>query len=339
MANVRIKSGARQTSGQTRLSCDFITENGGPSSEWATRARRRILDYNPLSLKNRLCHFPAAAARSVRHSSMAVSIKTPDEIEKMRVAGRLAAEVLDFIDPHVTAGTTTGELDRLCHDYIARVQQAIPAPLNYAPPGYQPFPRSICTSVNHVVCHGVPGDKQLRSGDIVNIDITVIKDGYHGDTSRMFYVGRPSIQARRLCEVTFECMCRGIESVRPGAHLGDIGHAIQGHAEGHGYSVVREFCGHGIGRKFHEEPQVLHYGRPGVGLKLGPGMTFTIEPMINAGKPDIRQLADGWTVVTKDHSLSAQWEHTVLVTGSGYEVLTVSNGAPPMPALQTREHG
>ncbi len=260
---------------------------------------------------------------------MAVSIKTQDEIEKMRVAGRLAADVLDFIAPHVKPGATTGELDRLCHDYIAEVQQAIPAPLNYAPPGYQPFPRSICTSVNHVVCHGVPGDKKLRSGDIVNIDITVIKDGYHGDTSRMFYVGRPSIQARRLCEVTFECLWRGIESVRPGAHLGDIGHAIQGHAEGHGYSVVREFCGHGIGRKFHEEPQVLHYGRPGVGLRLEPGMTFTIEPMINAGKADIKQLADGWTVVTKDHSLSAQWEHTVLVTGSGYEVLTVSKGAPP----------
>ena len=270
---------------------------------------------------------------------MAVSIKTPDEIEKMRVAGRLAADVLDFVTPHVKLGATTGELDQLCHDYIVQVQQATPAPLNYAPPGYQPFPRSICTSVNHVVCHGVPGDKKLRNGDIVNIDITVIKDGYHGDTSRMYYIGRPSIQARRLCEVTFECLWRGIESVRPGAHLGDIGHAIQGHAEGHGYSVVREFCGHGIGRKFHEEPQVLHYGRPGVGLKLGPGMTFTIEPMINAGKPDIRQLADGWTVVTKDHSLSAQWEHTVLVTGSGYEVLTVSNGAPPRPALQNREHG
>jgi methionyl aminopeptidase len=266
---------------------------------------------------------------------MAVSIKTPDEIEKMRVAGRLASDVLDFIAPHVKPGATTGEIDRLCHDYIAEVQQAIPAPLNYAPPGYRPFPRSICTSVNHVVCHGVPGDKKLRSGDIVNIDITVIKDGYHGDTSRMFYVGNPSIQARRLCEVTFECLWRGIESVRPGAHLGDIGHAIQEHAEGHGYSVVREFCGHGIGTKFHEEPQVLHYGRPGVGLRLESGMTFTIEPMINAGKADIRQLADGWTVVTKDHSLSAQWEHTVLVTESGYEVLTVSDGTPARPPLQS----
>ncbi|HEY7744394.1 MAG TPA: type I methionyl aminopeptidase [Burkholderiales bacterium] len=260
---------------------------------------------------------------------MAVSIKTPDEIEKMRVAGRLAAEVLDFIAPHVKPGATTDELDRLCHDYIVDVQHTTPAPLNYAPPGYRPFPRSICTSVNHVVCHGVPGDRKLKAGDILNIDITVIKDGYHGDTSRMFYIGRPSIQARRLCEVTFECLWRGIESVLPGARLGDIGHAIQEHAEAHGYSVVREFCGHGIGRKFHEEPQVLHYGRPGVGLRLEPGMTFTIEPMINAGKPDIRQLADGWTVVTKDHSLSAQWEHTVLVTGSGHEVLTVSNGTPP----------
>jgi len=259
---------------------------------------------------------------------MAVSIKTPDDIARMRVAGQLAAEVLDFIAPHVTAGTTTGELDRLCHDYIVDVQKAIPAPLNYAPPGYKPYPRSICTSVNHVVCHGVPGDKKLRAGDIINIDITVIKDGLHGDTSRMFYVGKPSIQARRLCEVTYECLWRGIEAVRPGTHLGDIGHAIQSHAESHGYSVVREFCGHGIGRKFHEEPQVLHYGRPGVGLRLEVGMTFTIEPMINASKADIRQLADGWTVVTKDHSLSAQWEHTVLVTATGHEVLTVSAGTP-----------
>jgi methionyl aminopeptidase len=270
---------------------------------------------------------------------MAVSIKTPDEIEKMRVAGRLAAEVLDFIAPHVKPGTTTGELDRLCHEYIVDVQHTTPAPLNYAPPGYRPFPRSICTSVNHVVCHGVPGDRKLRGGDILNIDITVIKDGYHGDTSRMFYLGHPSIQARRLCEVTFECLWRGIESVRPGARLGDIGHAIQEYAEAHAYSVVREFCGHGIGRKFHEEPQVLHYGRPGVGLKLEPGMIFTIEPMINAGKPDIRQLADGWTVVTKDHSLSAQWEHTVLVSELGYEVLTVSNGTQSRPAGPDATHG
>jgi methionyl aminopeptidase len=263
---------------------------------------------------------------------MAVSTKSLQEIEKMRLAGRLAAEVLDFVAPHVKSGVTTDHLDRLCHDYITGVQKAIPAPLNYAPPGYSPYPKSICTSVNHVVCHGVPGDKKLRAGDVINIDITVIKDGFHGDTSRMFYVGQPSIQARRLCEVTYECLWRGIEQVRPGAQLGDIGHAIQVHAEGHGYSVVREFCGHGIGKKFHEDPQVLHYGRPGVGLRLEPGMTFTIEPMINAGKPDIRQLADGWTVVTKDHSLSAQWEHTVLVTGAGYEVLTTSVGTPPKPA-------
>jgi methionyl aminopeptidase len=262
---------------------------------------------------------------------MSVSIKSPQEIEKMRVAGQRAAEVLDFIAPHVKAGTTTGELDRLCHNFITNELKAIPAPLNYAPPGYQPFPKSICTSVNHVVCHGVPGDKKLRPGDVINVDITVIKDGFHGDTSRMFYVGSPSIQARRLCEVTYECLWMGIGEVRPGANLGDIGHAIQGHAEQHGYSVVREFCGHGIGKKFHEEPQVLHYGRRGIGLRLEAGMTFTIEPMINAGKPDIRQLADGWTVVTKDHSLSAQWEHTVLVTASGYEVLTLSAGTPPRP--------
>jgi len=320
-----------------KLTGDFNTGNARASSAAKAGAGRGILDYNPLSLKN---HPPsAAAAPRVRQSAMAVSIKSPGEIEKMRVAGRLAAEVLDFIAPHVKQGTMTGELDQLCHEFIADVQHATPAPLNYAPPGYRPFPRSICTSVNHVVCHGVPGDKKLRAGDIVNIDITVIKDGYHGDTSRMFYVGNPSIQARRLCEVTFECLWRGIESVRPGAHLGDIGHAIQEHAESHGYSVVREFCGHGIGRKFHEEPQVLHYGRPGVGLRLEAGMTFTIEPMINAGKPDIRQLADGWTVVTKDHSLSAQWEHTVLVTESGYEVLTVSNGTQPGPAGPDPMHG
>jgi methionyl aminopeptidase len=265
---------------------------------------------------------------------MAINIKSPQEIEKMRVAGRLAAEVLDFITPHIRPGVTTGELDRLCHRHILQEQQATPAPLDYAPPGYQPFPKSICTSVNHVVCHGVPSEKKLRAGDIINIDVTVIKDGYHGDTSRMFYVGEPSIQARRLCEVTYECMWRGIESVRAGAHLGDVGHAIQSLAEQHGFSVVREFCGHGIGRKFHEEPQVLHYGRPDTGIKLEPGMTFTVEPMINAGKPDIRQLADGWTVVTKDHSLSAQWEHTVLVTDAGYEVLTLSAGTPPQPRLR-----
>jgi len=263
---------------------------------------------------------------------MAIHIKTADEIEKMRVAGRLGGEVLDFIAPHVKPGITTGEIDRLCHDYMVHQQGTIPAPLNYAPPGYKPFPKSVCTSVNHQVCHGVPGERVLKPGDILNIDITVIKDGYHGDTSRMFYVGQPSIQARRLCEVTYECMWLGIRAVRAGAHLGDIGAAIQQRAEGQGYSVVREFCGHGIGRKFHEEPQVLHYGLPGTGLHLQAGMIFTIEPMINAGRPGIRELADGWTIVTKDHSLSAQWEHTVLVTERGYEVLTLSAGAPPEPA-------
>ncbi len=264
---------------------------------------------------------------------MSIVIKNAEDIAHMRVAGRLAAEVLDFITPYVKPGVTTAELDRLCHDYMVNVQGTAPAPLNYAPPGYRPFPKSICTSVNHQVCHGIPGDRVLKNGDIVNIDVTVIKDGYHGDTSRMFYVGEPSIAARRLCEVTYECMWLGIQQVRPGGHLGDIGHAIQAHAEKHGYSVVREFCGHGIGRSFHEAPQVLHYGRPGTLDRLVPGMTFTVEPMINAGRRDIKELADGWTIVTKDHSLSAQWEHTVLVTETGYEVLTVSAGTPPPPAF------
>ena len=264
---------------------------------------------------------------------MAITIKNEQDIEKMRVAGRLAAEVLDFITPHVKPGITTEALDKLCHDYMVDVQKTIPAPLNYAPPGHAPYPKSICTSVNHQICHGVPGPKVLKNGDIVNIDITVIKDGYHGDTSRMFSVGEPSIQARRLCEITYECMWLGIAKVKPGATLGDIGHAIQSYAEKNGYTVVREFCGHGIGKKFHEDPQVLHYGRPGAGLKLQAGMIFTIEPMINAGKRDIKQLNDGWTIVTKDHSLSAQWEHTVLVTESGYEVLTVSAGTPAVPGI------
>lgn len=264
---------------------------------------------------------------------MSIVIKNAEDIAGMRVAGRLAAEVLDFITPYVKPGVTTAELDRICHDYMVNVQGTTPAPLNYAPPGYRPFPKSICTSVNHQVCHGIPGDRVLKNGDIVNIDVTVIKDGYHGDTSRMFYVGEPSIAARRLCEVTYECMWLGIQQVRPGAHLGDIGHAIQAHAEKHGYSVVREFCGHGIGRRFHEEPQVLHYGKPGTLDRLVPGMTFTVEPMINAGRRDIKELADGWTIVTKDHSLSAQWEHTVLVTEEGYEVLTVSAATPPPPAF------
>ncbi len=264
---------------------------------------------------------------------VAHTVKNPAEIELMREAGRLASEVLDYITPHVKPGVSTGTLDQLCHDYIVQVQKAIPACLNYAPPGHRPYPKSICTSVNHQVCHGVPGDKVLRHGDIVNIDVTVIKEGFHGDTSRMYYVGEPSVQARRLCEITYECMWKGIERVRPGASLGDIGHAIQRHAEVQGFSVVREFCGHGIGERFHEEPQILHYGRPGQGPRLERGMTFTIEPMINAGKRDIRQLADGWTIVTADHSLSAQWEHTVLVTEEGYEILTRSDGTPAPPAF------
>jgi methionyl aminopeptidase len=264
---------------------------------------------------------------------MSITIKNDTDIEKMRIAGKLASEVLDYITPFVKPGVTTGELDKLCHDYMVNVQGTIPAPLNYAPPGHIPYPKSICTSVNQQVCHGVPGEKILKSGDIVNLDITVIKDGYHGDTSRMFCVGTPSIQAKRLCDITYECMWLGIAQVRPGATLGDIGHVIQKHAEDSGYSVVREFCGHGIGKKFHEDPQVLHYGRPGTGLKLQQGMMFTIEPMINAGKRDIRQLGDGWSIVTKDRSLSAQWEHTILVTADGYEVMTLSAGSPPPPAF------
>ncbi len=265
---------------------------------------------------------------------MSITLKTPEEIDKMRVAGRLAGEVLDYIAPFVKSGVTTDELDRLCHDYMVDVQGTVPAPLNYAPPGYRPYPKSICTSVNHQVCHGVPGDKALKKGDIVNIDVTVIKDGWHGDTSRMFIVGgEATILARRLCQVTHECLWMGVSQVRPGARLGDIGQAIQRHAERHGFSVVREFCGHGIGRKFHEEPQVLHYGKAGTGVTLEPGMTFTIEPMINAGRAAISELPDGWTIVTKDRSLSAQWEHTVLVTDTGHEVLTVSAGSPPPPQL------
>ena len=230
---------------------------------------------------------------------MSVTIKTPEDIEKMRVACRLASEVLDYIEPHVKPGVTTEQLDKLCHDYMVDVQGTVPAPLNYAPPGYSPYPKSICTSVNHQVCHGIPGNKALKRGDIVNLDITVIADGYHGDTSRMFIVGDASILAKRLCQVTYECLWIGIDQVRPGAHLGDIGAAIQKHAEGNGFSVVREFCGHGIGRKFHEEPQVLHYGRVGSGMELKQGMIFTIEPMINAGKAAISELPDGWTIVTR----------------------------------------
>ena len=253
---------------------------------------------------------------------MTVTIKTADEQQKMRIAGRLAAEVLDMVGDYVKPGITTGELDRICHDYITSVQEAVPAPLNY-----RGFPKSICTSVNHVVCHGIPGDKKLKSGDVMNIDITVIKDGYHGDTSRMFFVGKAGIQGKRLAEVAFEGMWRGIEELGPGKHLGDIGEAIQTFVEKNRFSVVREYCGHGIGRVFHEDPQVLHYGNRGAGMELKPGMTLTVEPMINAGKRHVKLLNDGWTVVTKDHSLSAQWEHTVLVTDDGYEVLTLGADA------------
>jgi methionyl aminopeptidase len=253
-----------------------------------------------------------------------VLLKGPAEQAAMRVAGRLAAEVLDMIGEHVVPGVTTEELDRLCHEYIVNVQNAVPAPL-----GYRGFPKSICTSVNHVVCHGIPGDRKLKQGDIVNLDVTVIKDGFHGDTSRMFHVGKPLPHAVRLADLTYQAMWLGIREVRPGARLGDIGATIQRFVESNHYSVVREYCGHGIGRGFHEDPQVLHYGTPGTGLMLEPGMTFTIEPMVNAGRRDVRLLPDGWTVITRDHSLSAQWEHTVLVTDDGYEVLTLGAGEQP----------
>lgn len=251
---------------------------------------------------------------------MPATIKTAQEIEKMRVAGRLAADVLEMIGPYVTKGVTTEKLNQLCHEYIVNEQQAIPAPLNYGNP---PFPKSICTSVNHVICHGIPADKKLKEGDSVNIDVTVIKDGYHGDTSKMFVVGKPSIMTERLIRVTQEALYIGIKMVKPGVRLGDIGHAIQQHAEGHNYSIVREYCGHGIGANFHEEPQVVHYGRPNTGEVLEAGMCFTIEPMINAGKRYSKVLPDDWTVVTKDRSLSAQWEHTLLVTENGVEILTL----------------
>jgi methionyl aminopeptidase len=261
-----------------------------------------------------------AAVNTVDASAknMAVSIKSDADIAKMRIAGRLAAEVLEMIGEHVVPGVTTGDLDRICHEYIVHVQGAVPAPLNY-----RGFPRSICTSVNNQVCHGIPGTKRLKKGDIVNIDVTVIKDGFHGDTSKMFFVGEPSVLAKRLVGVTQQAMYTGIAAVRPGATLGDIGHAIQTFVESHSYSVVREYCGHGIGREFHEDPQVLHYGKPTEGLTLQPGMCFTIEPMVNAGKRQVKLLQDGWTVVTKDRSLSAQWEHTILVTTDGHEILTL----------------
>ena len=252
---------------------------------------------------------------------MAIILKTPEQIAKMRVAGRLASDVLDMIGEHVRPGVTTLELDRLCHEYIVGEQQAIPATV-----GYKGYRHATCISINQQICHGIPGERVLRKGDVVNIDVTVIKDGWFGDNSRMYYVGEVAPHARRLCETAYECMVRGIETVAPGVTLGDIGHAIQAWAEQHRYSVVREYCGHGIGASFHEDPQVLHYGKPGEGVELRAGMTFTIEPMINQGKRHARVLADGWTVVTKDRSLSAQWEHTVLVTESGYELLTLADG-------------
>ena len=249
---------------------------------------------------------------------MNVTIKSSEEQEKMRIAGRLAAEVLDMIGDFVQPGISTNELDQICHKYITETQNAIPAPLNY-----RGFPKSICTSLNHVVCHGIPGERILKSGDILNIDVTVIKEGFHGDTSRMFFVGKSNIQAERLVQITLESMLIGIEELAPGKYLGDVGHAIQAHVEKNRFSVVREYCGHGIGRIFHEEPQVLHYGKPKSGMKLETGMTLTVEPMVNAGKRYVRLLPDGWTVVTKDHSLSAQWEHTILITNNGYEILTL----------------
>jgi methionyl aminopeptidase len=261
----------------------------------------------------------SAASLTSAPNAMQVTIKTPAEQEQMRVAGRLAADVLDMIGPYVVPGVTTEELNVRCHDFIVNVQQAVPAPLNY-----RGFPKSICTSVNHVVCHGIPSpDKRLKQGDAINIDITVIKDGWHGDTSRMFAVGKIAPAAQRLIDITHEAMWTGIRQIRPGARLGDLGAAIQAFVEPQHLSIVREYCGHGIGRIFHEDPQVLHYGERGHGVELVPGMTFTVEPMVNAGKRHVRLLPDGWTVITKDHSLSAQWEHTVLVTDTGYEVLTL----------------
>jgi len=262
---------------------------------------------------------------------MTITIKSADDIAGMRVAGRLAAEVLDLLTPLIKPGVTTAELDKIALNHIVNVQGAVSATVGYQPPGYPPYPASICTSINHQVCHGIPNEKPLKNGDIVNIDVTVIKDGWHGDTSRMFIVGEGSIAAKRLCALTYEAMWKGIVKVKPGARLGDIGHAIQTFAESAGYSVVREFCGHGVGAKFHEDPQVLHYGRPGTGEELVPGMIFTIEPMINIGRREIREMPDGWTIVTKDRSLSAQWEHSVLVTDTGYEIMTLSVGTPAPP--------
>ncbi|MCQ9616283.1 type I methionyl aminopeptidase [Paenalcaligenes niemegkensis] len=264
---------------------------------------------------------------------MSIIVTDPTDLDKMRAACQAAAATLDFLSEHIKAGISTAELDRLCMDFITNTLNVKSATVGYAPPGYPPFPGSICTSINHVICHGIPSDKVLKNGDIMNIDVTVIKDGWFGDTSRMYYVGEPSILARRLVETTYECMWLGIEQVKPGARLGDVAHAIQQHAEGRNYSVVREYCGHGVGQQFHQDPQVLHYGKAGTGEVLKPGMIFTIEPMINAGRRDIRTLPDQWTVVTRDRSLSAQWEHSILVTETGYEVLTVSPEMPEPPAF------
>lgn len=266
---------------------------------------------------------------------MTITIKDAEGIAGMRVAGRLAAELLDYLAPFVTPGMTTNELDRLAETHTTQVLGAISAPLNYAPGGHNPYPKSICTSINQQVCHGIPNDKPLKKGDIVNVDVTVIKDGWHGDSSRMYMVGDVSVAAKRLCNLTYEAMWKGIMKVRDGAYLGDIGHAIQTFAEGQGLSVVREFCGHGIGQKFHEDPQVLHYGKPSTLDQLKAGMTITIEPMLNIGRKEIKEMGDGWTIVTKDRSLSAQWEHTVLVTPTGYEVLTLSANSPPIPVFVT----
>ena len=262
---------------------------------------------------------------------MSVPIKTAEDIEGMRHVGRKTAEILDFITPHVVPGVTTAELDALCHSFIVDTQKGVAINVGYGPKN-NPFPKAICTSVNHVVCHGIPTDKKLKDGDILNIDVAMVINGYHGDTSRMFYIGKPSIAGKRLTEATYAAMWRGIRAVKPGARLGDIGHAIQSYVEPMGFSVVRDFCGHGIGKVYHDEPQVTHYGKPGTGMILLPGMMFTIEPMINIGKFGVRILADGWTAVTADHSLSAQWEHTVLVTETGFEVTTLSDGSPP-PSL------
>ncbi|MEH3087595.1 MAG: type I methionyl aminopeptidase [Xylophilus ampelinus] len=267
---------------------------------------------------------------------MSITYKDAAGIAAMRTACRLASEVLDYLAPFVKPGVTTKEIDRLAAECMAR-QGTTSATLGYQPPGYTPYPASLCTSLNHVVCHGIPNEKPLKKGDAMNVDVTVIKDGWFGDNSRMYLVGEPSIAAKRLSQVTFEAMWHGINAVRPGARLGDVGAAIQRFAEGHGYSVVREFCGHGIGQNFHEEPQVLHYGKPGTLAELRPGMVFTIEPMLNAGRREVKELGDGWTIVTKDHSLSAQWEHTVLVTETGVEVLTVSAGTQPPPDFVDRD--